>query len=49
LAITPRCTALRFDAQKRFTRIASMIEVVHRSPVPAACGEDYYSREQFCW
>lgn len=27
--------------------ISSMVEVAKRSPVPVACGEDYYSREQF--
>ncbi len=36
-----------FEAPVPPTRIASMIEVAHRSPVPVACGEDYYSREQF--
>ncbi|HVA88276.1 MAG TPA: mandelate racemase/muconate lactonizing enzyme family protein [Chloroflexota bacterium] len=28
-------------------RISSMVEVARRSPVPIACGEDYYCREQF--
>jgi galactonate dehydratase len=28
-------------------RIKSMVEVAKRSPVPIACGEDYYNREQF--
>lgn len=28
-------------------KISSIIEVAKRSPVPIACGEDYYSREQF--
>ena len=28
-------------------RISSMVEVARRSPVPIACGEDYYTREQF--
>ena len=28
-------------------RISQMVEVARRSPVPIACGEDYYSREQF--
>ncbi|MBP1988432.1 mandelate racemase/muconate lactonizing enzyme family protein [Paenibacillus eucommiae] len=27
--------------------VSSMVEVARRSPVPVACGEDYYSREQF--
>lgn len=27
--------------------ISSMVEVARRSPVPIACGEDYYCREQF--
>ncbi len=27
--------------------ISSMVEVAKRSPVPIACGEDYYCREQF--
>jgi galactonate dehydratase len=28
-------------------RISSMVAVAKRSPVPIACGEDYYTREQF--
>ncbi|NMP22808.1 mandelate racemase/muconate lactonizing enzyme family protein [Sulfobacillus harzensis] len=36
-----------FEAAVPPYRIASMVEVAHRSPVPIACGEDYYSREQF--
>jgi galactonate dehydratase len=28
-------------------RISSMIEVAKRSPVPIACGEDFYSKDQF--
>lgn len=28
-------------------RISAMVEVAKRSPVPVACGEDYYCREQF--
>lgn len=28
-------------------RVSSMVEVARRSPVPIACGEDYYCREQF--
>ncbi len=28
-------------------RISSIVEVARRSPVPIACGEDYYCREQF--
>ncbi|MCL6442860.1 MAG: mandelate racemase/muconate lactonizing enzyme family protein [Alicyclobacillus sp.] len=28
-------------------RISSMVEVARRSPVPVACGEDFYCREQF--
>lgn len=28
-------------------RISSIVEVAKRSPVPIACGEDYYCREQF--
>jgi galactonate dehydratase len=28
-------------------RISSMVELARRSPVPIACGEDYYCREQF--
>ncbi|WP_164821710.1 mandelate racemase/muconate lactonizing enzyme family protein [Paenibacillus koleovorans] len=52
-------TALQFaDAMARYEPtwfeapvppqlISSMIEVAKRSPVPVACGEDYYCREQF--
>ena len=36
-----------FEAPVPPYRIASMVEVARRSPVPIACGEDYYSREQF--
>lgn len=28
-------------------RISQMVEVARRSPVPVACGEDYYSAQQF--
>jgi galactonate dehydratase len=28
-------------------RISAIVEVARRSPVPIACGEDYYSRDQF--
>lgn len=28
-------------------RISQIVEVARRSPVPVACGEDYYCREQF--
>ena len=28
-------------------RISAIVEVAKRSPVPIACGEDYYTREQF--
>lgn len=52
-------TALQFaDAMKKYEptwfeapvppqKISSMVEVAKRSPVPIACGEDYYCREQF--
>ncbi|HVC82613.1 MAG TPA: mandelate racemase/muconate lactonizing enzyme family protein [Chloroflexota bacterium] len=52
-------TALQFaEAMHRYSptwfetpvppqRISSMVEVARRSPVPVACGEDYYCREQF--
>jgi len=52
-------TALQFaEAMHRYSptwfetpvppqRISSMVEVARRSPVPIACGEDYYCREQF--
>lgn len=36
-----------FEAAVPPYRIASMVEVARRSPVPIACGEDYYAREQF--
>lgn len=36
-----------FEAAVPPYRIASMVEVARRAPVPIACGEDYYSREQF--
>ncbi len=36
-----------FEAPVPPQRISSMVEVARRSPVPIACGEDYYSREQF--
>lgn len=36
-----------FEAPVPPQRISSMIEVGKRSPVPIACGEDYYCREQF--
>ncbi len=36
-----------FEAPVPPYRIDSMIEVAKHSPVPVACGEDYYSREQF--
>lgn len=36
-----------FEAVVPPYRISSMVEVARRSPVPIACGEDYYSREQF--
>jgi galactonate dehydratase len=52
-------TALLFaDAMARYTptwfeapvppqNVSGMVEVARRSPVPIACGEDYYCREQF--
>jgi galactonate dehydratase len=52
-------TALQFaEAMHRYSptwfetpvpaqRIGAMVEVAKRSPVPVACGEDYWSREQF--
>ncbi|MCW1968329.1 MAG: mandelate racemase/muconate lactonizing enzyme family protein [Anaerolineae bacterium] len=52
-------TALQFaDAMARYKptwfeapvppqRISAMVEVAKRSPVPVACGEDYYCRDQF--
>ena len=36
-----------FEAPVPPQRISSMVEVAKRSPVPIACGEDYYCREQF--
>lgn len=36
-----------FEAPVPPQRISSMIEVAKRSPVPIACGEDYYCRDQF--
>ncbi|GGD69772.1 mandelate racemase/muconate lactonizing enzyme family protein [Paenibacillus nasutitermitis] len=36
-----------FEAPVPPLRVSSMVEVARRSPVPVACGEDYYSREQF--
>lgn len=36
-----------FEAPVAPYRTSSMVEVARRSPVPVACGEDYYSREQF--
>ncbi|MVQ38709.1 mandelate racemase/muconate lactonizing enzyme family protein [Paenibacillus sp. MAH-34] len=36
-----------FEAPVPPQRISSMVEVAKRSPVPIACGEDYYNREQF--
>lgn len=36
-----------FEAPVPSQRISSMVEVAKRSPVPVACGEDYYCREQF--
>ncbi len=36
-----------FEAPVPPQRISSMVEVAKRSPVPVACGEDYYCREQF--
>jgi galactonate dehydratase len=36
-----------FEAPVPPQNIASMIEVARHSPVPIACGEDYYCREQF--
>jgi len=36
-----------FEAPVPPHRVSSMVEVAKRSPVPVACGEDYYSREQF--
>ena len=36
-----------FEAPVPPARISSMVEIAKRSPVPIACGEDYYNREQF--
>jgi galactonate dehydratase len=36
-----------FEAPVPPQRISAMVEVAKRSPVPIACGEDYYCREQF--
>lgn len=36
-----------FEAPVPPQRISAMVEVARRSPVPIACGEDYYCREQF--
>jgi galactonate dehydratase len=36
-----------FEAPVPHHLISSMVEVARRSPVPIACGEDYYTREQF--
>ena len=36
-----------FETPVPSQRISSMVAVARRSPVPIACGEDYYSREQF--
>ncbi len=36
-----------FEAPVPPQRISAMVEVAKRSPVPVACGEDYYCREQF--
>ncbi|CDQ38678.1 MULTISPECIES: mandelate racemase/muconate lactonizing enzyme family protein [Virgibacillus] len=36
-----------FEAPVPPQKISSMVEVAKRSPVPIACGEDYYCREQF--
>jgi galactonate dehydratase len=36
-----------FEAPVPPHRIKSIVEVARRSPVPIACGEDYYNREQF--
>ncbi|CAG7658044.1 mandelate racemase/muconate lactonizing enzyme family protein [Paenibacillus allorhizosphaerae] len=36
-----------FEAPVPPQNISSMVEVAKRSPVPVACGEDYYCREQF--
>jgi galactonate dehydratase len=36
-----------FEAPVPPQNISAMVEVARRSPVPIACGEDYYCREQF--
>jgi galactonate dehydratase len=36
-----------FEAPVPPQRIADMVAVAQRSPVPVACGEDYYSAQQF--
>lgn len=36
-----------FEAPVPPQNVSSMVEVARRSPVPIACGEDYYCREQF--
>src|SRR5699024_4974790 len=36
-----------FEAPVPPQKISSMVGVAKRSPVPIACGEDYYCREQF--
>ncbi|NOU95542.1 mandelate racemase/muconate lactonizing enzyme family protein [Paenibacillus sp. LMG 31456] len=36
-----------FEAPVPPQHISSMVEVAKRSPIPIACGEDYYCREQF--
>jgi galactonate dehydratase len=36
-----------FEAPVPPQRISSMVEVAKRSPVPIACGEDFYCRDQF--
>ncbi|MGE5379489.1 MAG: mandelate racemase/muconate lactonizing enzyme family protein [Methylocystaceae bacterium] len=36
-----------FEAPVAPHNLASMVEVAKRSPIPVACGEDYYCKEQF--
>ncbi len=36
-----------FEAPVPPQRISSMVAIARQSPVPIACGEDYYTREQF--
>lgn len=36
-----------FEAPVPPQRLSAVVEVARRSPVPVACGEDYYTREQF--